>query len=153
RVDRELPVRVSQVVLDGLRAEEERRRSLTRRLAVGEEERDLELLRRQLVERRRDAAPGRLAGRRQLGAGKLAPRDGAELVEDLESCPELLAGVLTTSCAPQPPAEDEVGAGALEHVRRPAVLLERFVEPVREDVVVRDERPDARGAGERPRLA
>src|SRR4029079_510708 len=65
RVDRELPVRVAEGVLDRLRAEEERGRGLAGRPALGEQERDLELLRRQLVDGARLAAPRRLAGGRQ----------------------------------------------------------------------------------------
>ena len=53
--DGELAVDVAQVVLDGLRAEEERGRGLAGRPAVGQQQRDLQLLRRQLV----DACSGR----------------------------------------------------------------------------------------------
>src|SRR5215211_7376043 len=45
RVDAELPVGVAEVVLDGLRAEEELGRRLARREAAREHEPDLELLR------------------------------------------------------------------------------------------------------------
>src|SRR2546421_11789372 len=66
--DAELPVDVSQVVLDRLRAEEETGSGFARRAAAGEEQGDLELLGRQVAERARVAPPRRLAGRGELGA-------------------------------------------------------------------------------------
>ena len=50
RVDAELEVDVAQVVLDGLRAEVERRRGLAGGLALRQQQRDPQLLRGQLVE-------------------------------------------------------------------------------------------------------
>src|SRR4051794_21579516 len=117
RVDRELAIRVAEVVLDRLRAEEERRRGLPRRPSLGEQERDLELLRRQLVERARLPAPGRLAGRGQLRPRELRPRRGTEVVEDADRPPEALARVATPTGAPEASAVGELGARGLEHVR------------------------------------
>ena len=57
-VDPELLVDVAQVVLDGLRAEEDRRGRLARRPALREQLRDLQLLRGELVERAGVAPPG-----------------------------------------------------------------------------------------------
>ena len=51
RVDAELLVHVAQVVLDGLRAQEQRGRGLPGGLPPGEQDGDLQLLRGQLVER------------------------------------------------------------------------------------------------------
>src|SRR3954467_8512561 len=72
--DAELAVHVAQVVLDRLRAEKQRRRSLACGAPFGEEDGDLELLRREVVEGARIAATGGLAGGCQLGARKLGPR-------------------------------------------------------------------------------
>ena len=73
RVDVELQVDVAQVVLDRLRAEEQRGGGLPRGLAAGQQQRDLQLLRGQLVDRARVAPPQRLAGRRELGCGPARP--------------------------------------------------------------------------------
>src|SRR5204863_2767227 len=67
-------VDVSQVVLDRLRTEEDGRCSLARRLALRKQQRDLKLLRRQLVERRHVAAACGFAGRGELGRGRVGPR-------------------------------------------------------------------------------
>src|SRR5437016_14264068 len=78
RPDAELPIDVPQVVLDRLRAEEEFRGGLARRAAAGEEQRDLELLGRQVSERAGVAPPRRFPGGAQLGARKLRPRRRTE---------------------------------------------------------------------------
>ena len=57
-VDAQFAINASQVVLDGLWTEEERRGSLASRLAGGEHLRDVELLGRQGVQRRA-VAPAR----------------------------------------------------------------------------------------------
>src|SRR5437016_7370260 len=90
RSDAELPIDVPQVILDRLRAEEEPRGGLARRAAAGEQQRDLELLGRQVSERAGVAAPRRLSGRGELGARELRPRRRSKPVEELERAPELL---------------------------------------------------------------
>src|SRR3954452_19946619 len=91
RMDAELPIHVTQVVLDRLGTEEERRGSLARRLPLGEETRDLQLLRREVVEGARVAAARRLARGRQLRPSLLGPRMRAELLEHRQSLAQLLA--------------------------------------------------------------
>src|SRR3954463_15398763 len=71
RVDPELPVDVAEVVLDGLRAQEQLGRRLARGVPVGEEHADLELLRGELVEARRVAPTCALAGGKEFRVGAL----------------------------------------------------------------------------------
>src|SRR5919204_673410 len=84
RRDPELGEDVSQVVVDRPRGQEEVRRDLLVREAVGDEPRDLQLLWRQVVDRARVALPRRLARRAQLGACAFGPRFRAEALEALE---------------------------------------------------------------------
>src|SRR3954452_23496261 len=84
RVDRKLPIDVAQVVLDCLRAEEQGGRGFARRAPVGQQQRHLQLLGRQLAETARVAAAGGLAGRSQFCAGELAPWTRCESVERLD---------------------------------------------------------------------
>ena len=77
--DAELAVDVAQVVLDGLRAEEQRRGGLARRPAARPAARDLQLLRRQVgraspASRRRAVSPVA----RSSARGPVGPRRGAE---------------------------------------------------------------------------
>src|SRR4051812_48690878 len=90
-MDAELPIHVTQVVLDCLGTEEERGSRLARRLPVGEETRDLQLLRREVVERARVAAARRLARGRELRPSLLGPRMRAERLEHRQSLAQLLA--------------------------------------------------------------
>src|ERR1700722_18490570 len=90
RVDAELEIDVAEVVLDRLRAEEHRGRSLSRGLARGEQQGDLKLLRCELVDRARIPPPNRLTRRRQLGAGPLAPQTGVEPLKRLQRSAKLL---------------------------------------------------------------
>src|SRR3954447_9080371 len=91
RMNAELPIDVTEVVFDRLGTEEERRGSLARRLPLGEETRDLQLLRRQVVERARVAAARGLARGRELRASLLGPRARPERFEHPESLAQLLA--------------------------------------------------------------
>jgi hypothetical protein len=69
------------VRLDRLRAEEEGGTGLAVRRALPDEERDLELLGRELAKGGALAAADGLAGRVQLGARAVHPRDGPERLE------------------------------------------------------------------------
>ena len=82
---------MAQVVLDRLRTQEQRRRRLTGRLPAREQQRDLQLLRGQFVDRARVAPAQRLAARGQLGARLLGPRLGIEALERLDRGTQLLA--------------------------------------------------------------
>lgn len=75
-MDAELDVKVAQVVVDSLWTQQQRRRGLARGLSAGQQQRDLELLGRQLVERRRVPAAESLPGGLKLGVGSVGPRTG-----------------------------------------------------------------------------
>ena len=152
-VDAELLVDVAQVVLDGLRAEEQRGRGFPGRLARGEQQRDLQFLRRQLLQRAGVPPPEGLAGRGELGAGPVGPGTGVEVIERVRRRAELLAG---QDPVPGPPQALPVGqprARGLERVRGLLVLAQCLLEE-RGEAGARVEHPlAAQGAGERPRLA
>src|SRR4051794_25508614 len=151
--DAELAVDVAQVVLDRLRAEEHRRRRLARRPPAGEEERDLELLRRELIQRRRIAPACGLARRAELGACQVRPRRRAERVECLDRRPKLPARTGATARTTLTGAVREPRASRLEDVRRLRMELEGHLERALELVVAGEEPARAGGARERPRLA
>src|SRR6476619_1754900 len=94
-MDIELSVDVPEVVLDRLRAEERRRCRLASRSPLCQQERDLELLRCQLVQRRDVAPPGRLSRRVELRACELCPRRRADLVEGVDSRAQLFPRALS----------------------------------------------------------
>src|SRR5215470_6261987 len=73
RRDPELREHLAQVVLDRARAEEELSGHLLVRVALADEARDLQLLRRQLVDRARVALARGLPRRPQLTARALRP--------------------------------------------------------------------------------
>src|SRR4051794_10734570 len=151
RVDPELSVHVAQVVLDGLRAEEELGRSLPRRVPVGEEHADLELLRGQLVEAGGIAPPRALARGKELRARPLGPRRGSEPVERLERRAELLARIDALTRPAQELAEAELRARLLEAVTRGLVQPQRLGEVTLEPVP--KQRARALEPRERPRLS
>src|SRR6266550_8113839 len=90
RADSELAERVVQVELDCLRTEEERRGRLSVRLPLGDDQRDLELLRCQLVARGGVGWAQACAGGSELCPGARAPRDRAQAVERLSRGLEVL---------------------------------------------------------------
>src|SRR3954451_24774478 len=153
RGDAELLVDVPQVVLDGLRTQEDRRGRLAGGLAVGQEARDLALLRRQLIECRRVATARGCAGRRQLGAGLIGPRRRAEALERLERRVQLVARADALARAPQARPVGQPRARGLEHVRRPRVQLERPLEARLHLVAVGPQPAAALRARQRPRLS
>src|SRR5215207_3973403 len=151
-VDSELAIRVAQVVLDGLGAEEQLRRRLARGVPAREHERDLELLRRQVVERAGVAPPRALAGRQQLRVCALAPRRGAERLEGLGGGAELLAGLHPVSRAAQALTEAQARARRLEAIGRGGVELEGVGEERAECVRAGEQGPGTGESRQRPRL-
>ena len=91
----ELAEDLAQVIVDRARAEEQLCRDLAVGHAFGHETGDLQLLRGELVERRRVAPPGRLAGRAEFGRGALLPGRRPDLAEEVRrpaQVPQRLAG-------------------------------------------------------------
>src|SRR5689334_1091217 len=84
RADAELRVHLAQVVLDRLRAEEERRGGLARRSPFDEQETDLELLRREGAARVGPPPADGLARRLQLHGCSFSPPCGSEVLERVE---------------------------------------------------------------------
>src|SRR5262249_23468986 len=128
RVDAELLVDVAQVVFDRLRAQKQGRCGLAGRLTCGEQQRDLELLRRQLVDGGRFAAAECLAAGLNLAVCSLCPRTRVEALKGLHGHPELLAGSHPVPRSAQTLAVGQSRARGLERVRRSGVLTERVVE-------------------------
>ena len=117
--DPELAVDRAEVVLDRLRAEEQRGGDLAVGAALGDLERDLELLGGQLVggDGGRGRA-GRAAGGAQLRARALGPRLGAEALEHRERGAERGARVGAALGAAQALAVEQLGARGLERLAR-----------------------------------
>src|SRR5262245_25933528 len=116
-VDVELAVDARQMELDRLRAEKERRRNVAVRLSLSDLQRDLELLRGQLLGRREVASGDRLSARSQLAACLLRPGSRAEPVEELDRAAQMLTRLDAAPGAPEPlPVEElrprAVGGGA-----------------------------------------
>src|SRR5690349_20145900 len=83
RGDAELHEDLAQVVLHGLGADEDLRRDLAVARAAGDERRDPQLLRGQIVDRRGVALAGALPRGVELATGALGPRRRAEPLEEL----------------------------------------------------------------------
>ena len=79
-----------QVVLDGLRAEEERGRRLPRGLAVREQQRDLQLAGGQVDDRPGLAPPQGQSGGVQLRQRDVGPAPGAEPLEVVQGRAQVL---------------------------------------------------------------
>src|SRR5215218_8938289 len=121
RVYFQLPVDASQVELDCLRGDEERCSHVPVRLALGDETRDLQFLRRKLFRSRRLATAQRQTGCSELGPRALRPRHRSPALEGLECSAEMHARVASVTTAAKPLAEAELGSRALERAR---VLVE-----------------------------
>src|SRR4029077_20113764 len=106
-----------EVIFDRFRAEVESCRRLTRRGAISERERNLELLRRELLPVAIVAHARGLAARLQLGHRTLSPRRCAQLVERLERRAQVLARLDARSTAAPRLAEVKLGARPFEGVR------------------------------------
>jgi hypothetical protein len=141
-----------QVILDGLRAQEQGSGGFPGRAPLGQAQRDLDLLRGQVVERGLVSPPGGLAGRGELGPCHLRPRVGAEAVEHVDRGAKLLAGPDPLPLPPQPGAVGQVRAGGLEGVRRLGVQGQRGFEVRIGLALGRDQRAASRGPGQRPGL-
>src|SRR5918994_4512201 len=117
-----------KVRLDRLRAQKEPRGDVSIREAGGNEPRNLDLLRGQLVEGRRVAPPRTRTARPELGPCTLRPKLGADCLETLESCPQALARLSAALQSSQQLAVAELGSRALPAVRPALVPLERLPE-------------------------
>jgi hypothetical protein len=89
RADAELAVDLGEVELDRLRRQEERGAGLAVRGPLGDEERDLELLRGQLVRSRRPPGADGDAGGGEFGPRAAHPGSGVELQERRVRGPEV----------------------------------------------------------------
>src|SRR5215207_7519226 len=144
RAQVELAVDAAQVEVDRLGAEEQGRADLPVGLALGGLERDLQLLRRQLLAVARLAAPEPLAGGAKLGRRALCPRPRAEPIEFVVRGAQLAACVDPAAGATQPLAEAQLGAREPELVV-PGMQSERVAERLLERVVGRQQPAAARG--------
>src|SRR5256885_1621515 len=121
--DLQLVIDVTEVVLDGLRAQVEPGRGLARGRSFGKRQRDLKLLWCQLATVGVVADACGLAACLELGRGSLRPGRRAQPVERLERGPKVATRIHAAPTPAQPLAEVQVGAPALENIRR--VLVER----------------------------
>src|SRR4051812_10220514 len=121
--DAELPVDVTEVVLDRLGAENQ----LCARLAICRSPRhgarDLQLLRRQAVTEIDVATAHRLAGRAELLLGAGRPRHRLELRESVQRRAEVLARLHATPGSSKALAEDQRRARPAE--RHPRIVVRR----------------------------
>src|SRR3954470_7817558 len=113
----ELQEHLVQVVLDGLRAEEELRSDVAVAAAPRRELCDPPLLRRQLVERARIARAGSLPCRMELLSRPFRPERSAHPLERLERRPKLDPRLETPLLPPQELAVGEMRARAFERRR------------------------------------
>src|SRR4029453_9246570 len=139
-----------KVRLDRLGAQKKPRGDVPVGQAGGDEPRNLELLRGQLVEGRRVAPTRTLPGRPELRPCTIGPELGADGLEALKGGPEALAGVSAALQPPQQLAVAELGSRALPWVRPAIVPLERLAE--RRFVGMQDTRA-AKEPGDRMRAA
>jgi hypothetical protein len=140
------------VVLDRLRAEEQRGGGLPGRAAPGQAQRDLQLLGCQVVEGRHIPSSCGLTGSGELGPGHRRPRVGAKAVEDVDRGAQLLTGPEPLPLPPEAGTVGQVRAAGFERVWCLAVQGKRRIE-VAAGLVLQCEKPAAaRSPGERPRL-
>ena len=151
--DVELAVDLAEVVLDRLRREEQRGRHLAVRHALRDEERDLQLVRRQPRAGRLRAPPRRRARRAQLRHRALAPRRRAEPLERRQRRPQRLARLGTRLRAPQALAVRELRPRELERHRQLGVDRERGLERLAEAVLRREHPAAAQRGRARPAAA
>src|SRR5262249_36339813 len=118
RRDLELGEDAPQVGVDRPGRQEQLRCDLLVREPLGHVARDLELLRRELVDGARVALPPRLAGGAKLVPGPLCPGLGFQLLETLERGTELGSRVDSTLLPAQVLTEEEMDAGDVEGARR-----------------------------------
>src|SRR5262249_52737842 len=125
---------------------------LARRLTCREQQRDLELLRRQLVDGGRFAAAECLAAGLNLAVRSVCPWTRVEALKGLHGHAELLPGSYPVSRSAQTLAVGQSRARGLERVGCSGVLTERVFEMRGEFVIVCDHSSAAKRARERPRL-
>src|SRR6185437_12842782 len=151
-VDVQLLVDVPEVILHGLGAQEQRGRGFPCCPPARQGQRDLQLLRGQLVDRARIPPQERLAGGREFGARPAGPWTGAETLEDVQRGPKLLAGEHPVPGTPQALAVGQPGPRRLEGIQGLRVLAYCLVKNGGELAVGREQSLGAQRAGERPWL-
>ena len=139
RLDAQLQEHLAQVVLDRLRAHEQLRGDVAVGGAGGDELGDPQLLRREVVDRRRVALASGLAGRLQLAPRPLGPQRRAHALEGVERGAQVSPGVGLAPLAAQPLAVGELGSRALER---------SGVEPVQARAPRRTERSASSAVGD-----
>src|SRR5215207_8469167 len=105
------------MVVDRLGAEEQLGRRLAERVTLGEDQRDLQLARRQLVERGRRAPARGLARGEQLEPRPLRPWRRTEVLEALQRAAQLRSRLEPPAAATQRLAAAQPRARLLEAVR------------------------------------
>src|SRR3954465_8283885 len=120
----ELGEHVAQMPLDSPRAQEEPRPDLRVRQPIGGKQRDLPLLRGQIVPRLDDPPPHLLAGGLKLLAGALGERLHADRGEHLVGRAQLVARVDPAILAAQPLPVEQMSAGELGTKRGPRQSLD-----------------------------
>jgi hypothetical protein len=113
----QLSVDTSQVELDCLRGDEERCGHVAVGFALGDEARDLEFLRRELIPRRGLTTAWRQTGRSELRARALRPRRRSAALEGFECSAEMRARVASVAATAEVLAEAELSSGVLERAR------------------------------------
>src|ERR1700729_3353072 len=128
-VDCESLVDVAEVVFDGLRAEEQRGGGFPRGPPAGEQQRNLELLRCQVVDGCAVVAPPvRFTGSCEFGPGTVGPGSGTESVEVVHRRAQLLARKNPVPRPPQPLPESKPRTRRFERVRCLPVQAYRALE-------------------------
>src|ERR1700733_10797507 len=128
-VDSESLVDVAEVVFDGLRAEEQRGGGFPRGSPAGEQQRNLELLRCQVVDACAVVAPPvRFTGSCEFRPGTVGPRPGTESVEVVHRRAQLLACEHPVPRPPQPLPECKPRTRRFECVRCLIVQAYRALE-------------------------
>src|SRR5262245_14267079 len=138
--------------LDCFVAEEEGRGNFLVRLALRDEERDLQLLGRELLRLVRVRPPAvALARRAQLRARPLRPRGGAEILERRQRRSQVHAGVATPAAPAESLSERELRPRSRERVVDALMQLEGARERVLELLLAGDQTAHAGAHGRTPR--
>src|SRR3954451_22429221 len=152
RRNRQLREDLAQVVIDGALAEEQLRRDFPVGGTACDEARDLDLLRRQLVDRARIPLARRLAAGAKLTARTLGPWRRPNALELGQRGSQRVASLPPPARTAQMLAEQQLGAGSVERApalrrgrkRPPEVALPRGG-PRQHRAAARDERQRPRG--------
>jgi hypothetical protein len=148
-VNVELPVDPRQVELDGTGAEKQRCADLAIRFSLRGVDRDLELLRCELLLIRRAAAANRLARGAKLGGRPRRPRHRGQRIENVIGRSQLLARLAPPPGPSEAFAEAQPRSGELERVVPEVVVRDRTGKR-RVEVGLRKESPAAVDDGKLP---